>query len=26
VLALQISRALSKPVEQLFWLDLEENK
>jgi len=24
VLALQISRALSKPVEQLFWLDLEE--
>ncbi len=26
VLALQISRALSKPVEQLFWLDLEEKK
>jgi DNA-binding XRE family transcriptional regulator len=26
VLALQISRALAKPVEQLFWLDLEETK
>jgi putative transcriptional regulator len=24
VLALQISRALAKPVEQLFWLDVEE--
>lgn len=26
VLALQISRALAKPVERLFWLDLEETK
>jgi DNA-binding XRE family transcriptional regulator len=26
VLALQISRALSKPVERLFWLDVEETK
>jgi DNA-binding XRE family transcriptional regulator len=26
VLALQISRELSKPVQQLFWLDVEENK